>query len=59
MNEINITGVVGGRLPVRFILKDYHAHVPENTPSGSVILTAAVNKIDPVSSFAFDEQFTF
>ena len=39
----------GGRLPVKFVLKDYVANVPENTPPGSVILTAGVNKIDPVS----------
>lgn len=37
------------RLPVKFVLKDYEANVPENTPPGSVILTAGVNKIDPVS----------
>lgn len=36
----------GGRLPVRFVLKDYHASIPENTPPGSVILTTGVNKID-------------
>ncbi|XP_033220193.1 protocadherin Fat 4 isoform X2 [Belonocnema kinseyi] len=36
----------GGRLPVRFVLKDYQASVPENTPPGSVILTAGVNKVD-------------
>lgn len=39
----------GGRLPVRFVLKDYQASVPENTPPGSVILTAGVNKADSVS----------
>ncbi|XP_020711397.2 protocadherin Fat 4 [Athalia rosae] len=37
----------GGRLPVRFVLKDYQASVPENTPPGSILLTAGVNKIDP------------
>ena len=34
---------------MRFVLKDYEASVPENTPPGSVILTAGVNKVDPVS----------
>ncbi|XP_046595411.1 protocadherin Fat 4 [Neodiprion lecontei] len=37
----------GGRLPVRFVLKDYQACIPENTPPGSILLTAGVNKIDP------------
>lgn len=54
-----ITGVIGGRLPVRFVLKDYHASVPENTPPGSVILTAGVNKIDPVSGFFLTQYIDF
>lgn len=42
---------------MRFVLKDYHASVPENTPAGSLILTTGVNKIDPVSNFdGFDSQ---
>ncbi|XP_008203226.1 protocadherin Fat 4 isoform X2 [Nasonia vitripennis] len=47
VEDDSANGVIGGRLPVRFVLKDYHASVPENTPPGSVILTAGVNKIDP------------
>lgn len=37
----------GGRLPVRFVLRDYRSSAPENTPPGSILLTAGVNKIDP------------
>ncbi|XP_015587914.1 protocadherin Fat 4 [Cephus cinctus] len=44
--SLGVTPTAGGRLPVRFVLKDYQASVPENTPPGSVILTAGVNKID-------------
>lgn len=40
----------GGRLPVRFVLKDHQTTVPEDTPPGSVLLTAGVNKADPVST---------
>lgn len=43
----------GGRLPVRFVLKDYQSSVPENTPPGSILLTAGVNKIDSVSEPRF------
>ncbi|XP_011503824.1 PREDICTED: protocadherin-16 [Ceratosolen solmsi marchali] len=39
------------RLPVRFIFEDYHASISENTPPGSIILTAGVNKIDPNLKF--------
>ncbi|XP_050463262.1 protocadherin Fat 4 [Cataglyphis hispanica] len=41
----------GGRLPVKFTLKDYQTSVPEDTPSGSVLLTAGVNKADPDLKF--------
>ena len=37
----------GGRLPVKFVLKDHQTSVPEDTPPGSVLLTAGVNKADP------------
>lgn len=47
---ILISYILGGRLPVKFALKDYQTSVPEDTPSGSVLLTAGVNKADPVSS---------
>ncbi|CAL7939565.1 unnamed protein product [Xylocopa violacea] len=36
----------GGRLPVKFIRRDHQTTIPENTPPGSVLLTAAVNKVD-------------
>jgi hypothetical protein len=42
-------GIKDSHLPVKFVLKDYHASVAENTPSGSVILTVGVNKNYPVS----------
>ncbi|XP_018353718.1 PREDICTED: protocadherin Fat 4-like [Trachymyrmex septentrionalis] len=41
----------GGRLPVKFVLKNQQTSVPENTPSGSVLLTAGVNKADPNLKF--------
>ncbi|KYQ57714.1 Protocadherin Fat 4 [Trachymyrmex zeteki] len=41
----------GGRLPVKFVLKNHQTSVPENTPSGSVLLTAGVNKADPNLKF--------
>ncbi|EFN78140.1 cadherin-related tumor suppressor [Harpegnathos saltator] len=34
---------VGGRLPVKFVLKDHQTSVPEDTPSGTVLLTTRVN----------------
>ncbi|XP_029159976.1 protocadherin Fat 4-like [Nylanderia fulva] len=37
----------GGRLPVKFVLKDHQTNVPEDTPPGSVLLTTGVNKADP------------
>ncbi|GAB1866191.1 Protocadherin-like wing polarity protein stan [Camponotus japonicus] len=37
----------GGRLPVKFVLKDHQTSIPENTPPGSILLTTRVNKADP------------
>ncbi|EFN70936.1 Protocadherin-like wing polarity protein stan [Camponotus floridanus] len=37
----------GGRLPVKFVLKDHQTSIPENTPRGSILLTTRVNKADP------------
>ncbi|XP_043285422.1 protocadherin-like wing polarity protein stan [Venturia canescens] len=48
---LGIEPTAASRLPVKFVLKDYEANVPENTPPGSVILTAGVNKIDPNLKF--------
>ena len=50
--------MLGGRLPVKFVLKNQQTSVPENTPSGSVLLTAGVNKADPVSNVKiyFDDK---
>lgn len=45
-----ILRMLGGRLPVKFVLKDHQTSVPEDTPPGSVLLTTGVNKADPVSS---------
>lgn len=45
-----ILRMLGGRLPVKFVLKNHQTSVPENTPSGSVLLTTGVNKADPVSN---------
>lgn len=42
--------MLGGRLPVKFVLKDHQTSIPENTPRGSILLTTRVNKADPVSS---------
>ncbi|KAL7302437.1 hypothetical protein TKK_0005089 [Trichogramma kaykai] len=50
-DDILTNGFIEGRIPVRFVLKDYHASIPENTPSGSIILTTGVNKIDPNLKF--------
>ncbi|XP_011691797.1 PREDICTED: protocadherin-23-like [Wasmannia auropunctata] len=40
-----------GRLPVKFILKNYQTRVLENKTSESVLLTAGVNKVDPDLKF--------
>ncbi|XP_014472129.1 PREDICTED: cadherin-8 [Dinoponera quadriceps] len=39
------------RSPVKFILPDHNTRVPENTPSGSVLLTTRVNNPDPNLKF--------
>lgn len=46
---ILILCMLGGRLPVKFVLKDHQTSVPEDTPPGSILLTTKVNKADPVS----------
>ncbi|XP_076682197.1 protocadherin Fat 4-like Cad96Ca [Andrena cerasifolii] len=45
-SDWNMEPTAGGRLPVKFIRRDHQTSIPENTPPGSVLLTAAVNKID-------------
>lgn len=52
-NYSYFTDALGGRLPVKFVLKDHRTSVPEDTPPGSVLLTAGVNKVDPVGSKKF------
>ncbi|XP_076763185.1 protocadherin Fat 4-like Cad96Ca [Xylocopa sonorina] len=45
-SDWTVEPTAGGRLPVRFIRRDHRTTIPENTPPGSVLLTAAVNKVD-------------
>ncbi|XP_024879634.1 protocadherin beta-11-like [Temnothorax curvispinosus] len=49
--EDTVGPTAGGRLPVKFVLKNHQTSVPENTPSGSVLLTTGVNKADPGLKF--------
>ncbi|KOC60048.1 Protocadherin-like wing polarity protein stan, partial [Habropoda laboriosa] len=45
-SEWNVEPTAGGRLPVKFLRRDHQTSIPENTPPGSVLLTAGVNKVD-------------
>nr|XP_033333773.1 protocadherin Fat 4 [Megalopta genalis] len=46
-NDWSVEPTAGGRLPIKFIRRDHHTSIPENTPPGSVLLTTGVNKVDP------------
>ncbi|XP_066596729.1 protocadherin beta-10 isoform X2 [Prorops nasuta] len=43
--------ISGGRIPVKFVQKDYQTSVPENTPAGSVLLTMSVNNVEQALKF--------
>ncbi|KAG8041646.1 hypothetical protein G9C98_002939 [Cotesia typhae] len=45
-NSLNAIPTAGEETPIKFLLKDFTINVPENTPSGSVILSTGLNKID-------------
>ncbi|XP_076656129.1 protocadherin Fat 4-like Cad96Ca isoform X2 [Halictus rubicundus] len=45
-NDWSVEPTAGGRLPIKFIRRDHHTSIPENTPPGSVLLTTGVNKVD-------------
>ncbi|XP_034941615.1 protocadherin-8 isoform X2 [Chelonus insularis] len=50
----NTMPTAGGKLPVKFILKDFTINVPENTPPGSIILSTGLNKVDSNTQFWLD-----
>ncbi|KAG7199209.1 hypothetical protein KM043_018080 [Ampulex compressa] len=56
-DEQGIEPTAGGKLPVRFTRKNHQTSIPENTPSGSVILIAEVNKIDSNVKFGLAGAF--
>ncbi|XP_076288618.1 protocadherin Fat 4-like Cad96Ca isoform X2 [Lasioglossum baleicum] len=45
-SDWSVEPTAGGRLPIKFIRRDHHTSIPENTPPGSVLLTTGVNKVD-------------
>ncbi|XP_044586993.1 protocadherin Fat 4 [Cotesia glomerata] len=45
-NSLNAIPTAGEEMPIKFLLKDFTINVPENTPSGSVILSTGLNKIN-------------
>ncbi|XP_067207399.1 protocadherin beta-14 [Linepithema humile] len=46
-DSYSVGPTAGGRLPVKFVLKNYQKSVPEDEKKGSVLLRAEVNKVDP------------
>ncbi|XP_020288137.1 protocadherin gamma-A1 isoform X2 [Pseudomyrmex gracilis] len=46
-NSYGVDPTAGGRVPVKFVLKEHYTNVPEDTKPESVLLTTRVNKPDP------------